>query len=126
MRRIDGHMHFWTLAMERHYSLWMSPDLKVLHGDYAPRDAWPLMAAANVEACVLVSAASSMHELGYLLGLADGHDFVRWVVAWVDRLAPGAPDELEHWARSRKLKGIRPYLRICRTTTGCFETISPR
>jgi L-fuconolactonase len=51
-----------------------------------------------------------MHEIGYLLGLADGHDFIRGVVAWIDMLAPGAPDDLEYWARSSKLKGIRPYL----------------
>jgi L-fuconolactonase len=45
MRRIDTHMHFWTLAMERSYSLWMTPELKVLYRDYGPRDARPLMKA---------------------------------------------------------------------------------
>ena len=50
MRRIDCHMHFWTLAMEPYYALWMSPDLKVLYGDYGPRDARPLMAANDVDA----------------------------------------------------------------------------
>ena len=48
MRRIDCHMHFWTLAMEPYYALWMSPDLKVLYGNYGPRDAQPLMAANEV------------------------------------------------------------------------------
>ena len=80
MRRIDTHMHFWTLAMERSYSLWMTPELKVLYGDYGPRDARPLMEANGVEGCVLVSAASSIEEMGYLLGLADGHDIIRGVV----------------------------------------------
>jgi L-fuconolactonase len=110
MRRIDSHMHFWTLAMEPHYGLWMTPELKVLYGEYAPRDAKPLMLANEVEGCVLVSAASSIHEMGYLLGLADGHNFIKGVVGWVDLLAPDAPDELALWARAGKLKGIRPYL----------------
>jgi L-fuconolactonase len=110
MRRIDCHMHFWTLAMEPYYSLWMSPGLKILYGDYLPRDAQPLMAANEVQGVVLVSAASSIHETGYLMGLADSNDFIRGVVAWVDLLAPSAVDDLRGWARFGKLKSIRPYL----------------
>ena len=110
MRRIDTHMHFWTLAMERSYSLWMTPELKVLYRDYGPRDARPLMEANGVEGCVLVAAASTIEEMGYLLGLADGHDFIRGVVGWVDMLAPDVVRDLEQWARSPVLKGIRPYL----------------
>ena len=72
-------MHFWTLAMEPYYSLWMSPDLKTLYGDYLPRDAKPFMAANDVQGVVLVSAASSIHETGYLMGLADSRELVRGV-----------------------------------------------
>lgn len=110
MRRIDCHMHFWTLAMERHYKLWMKPDLKVLYGDYGPGDAQPLMARNGVEGVVLVSAADAIEETGYLLGHADAHDFIKGVVAWIDLLAPDAVQELEKWAAFRKLKGVRPYL----------------
>jgi L-fuconolactonase len=110
MRRIDCHMHFWTLALEPYYSLWMTPELKVLYGDYGPRDALPLMAKNDVEGIVLVSAAASLHENGYLMGLADGHDFIKGVVAWVDLLAPTAAVDLAGWARFKKLKSIRPYL----------------
>jgi L-fuconolactonase len=110
MRRIDCHMHFWTLAMEPYYALWMSPDLKVLYGDYGPRDARPLTAANDVDGVVLVSAASSIHETGYLMGLADATDFIRGVVGWIDMLAPTAAVDLAGWAKFHKFKGIRPYL----------------
>lgn len=110
MRRIDCHMHLWTLAMEPYYGLWMSPDLDVLYRDYGVKDAKPLMARNNVEGVILVSAANSIHETGYLMGLADGHDFVRGVVAWLDLLAPTAADDLATWARFDKLKSVRPYL----------------
>jgi L-fuconolactonase len=63
-----------------------------------------------VQGVVLVSAASSIHETGYLMGLADSQDFIRGVVAWVDMLAPNVVDDLRGWARFRKLKSIRPYL----------------
>lgn len=110
MRRIDCHMHLWTLAMEPYYGLWMTPELGVLYRDYGVRDAKPLMARNNVEGVVLVSSASSIHETGYLLGLADGHDFVRGVVAWLDLLAPTAAVDVAAWARFDKLKSVRPYL----------------
>lgn len=110
MRRIDTHMHFWTLAMERSYALWMSPELEVLYRDYGPRDAQLLMQANGIEGCVLVSAGSTVEELGYLIGLAQGHEFIRGVVGWIDMLAPDAVKDLRQWARSPKLKGIRPYL----------------
>jgi L-fuconolactonase len=110
MRRIDCHMHFWTLAMEPHYSLWMKPEEQALYRDFGPRDALPLMAQKNVEGVVLVSAANSVHETGYLLGLADSNDFIKGVVSWIDMLAPSVAGDLAGWARFSKLKGIRPYL----------------
>lgn len=109
MKRIDAHMHFWTLALEPYYN-WMSPTLGVLYRDYKPADARPLMQAAGVEGCVLISAAASLKETGYLLGMADATDFIRGVVAWIDMLAPDAAQELTGWTRFKKLKGIRPYL----------------
>jgi L-fuconolactonase len=102
-------MHFWTLALEPYY-IWMSPQLGVLYRDYKPADSYPLMQAAGVEACVLVSAAASLKETGYLLGMADSTEFIQGVVAWIDMLAPDAVQELAGWARFKKLKGIRPYL----------------
>ncbi|MET3925823.1 amidohydrolase family protein [Devosia sp. 2618] len=110
MRRIDTHMHFWTLALEHSYALWMSPELEVLYRDYGPVDAKPWADQYNVEGCVLVSAGSTVEELGYLLGLANGHSFIRGIVGWVDMLGQGVAGNLEQLARSPSLKGIRPYL----------------
>lgn len=110
MRRIDCHMHFWTLAMEPDYSHWLSPERKILYGDYGPRDALPLMAKNGVEGVVVVAAAASHHEIGYLLGLAEGHDFIKGVVAWLDLMDPEIVARLGTWARHNRLKGIRPYL----------------
>lgn len=110
MRRIDCHMHLWTLAMEQHYALWMTPALTPLYRDYGVTDAHGVMGRNVVEGVVLVSAANSVHETGYLMGLADGHDFVRGVVAWLDLLAPTAVKDIEDWARFAKLKALRPYL----------------
>src|SRR4051812_4176343 len=109
MKRIDAHMHFWTLGLEQHYC-WLKPNLAVLYRDYLPNDAKPLMRAAGVEGCVLVAAADSLKETGFLMGLAQSNDFIRGVVAWVDMLAPETAKDLAFWARFQKFKGIRPYL----------------
>jgi L-fuconolactonase len=103
-------MHHWTLALERYYNLWMTPALKSLYGDFGPRDATPLMAQNGVDGVVLIAAANSIHETGYLMGIADSQDYVRGVVAWIDMLAPSAADDIRYWSRFRKLKGFRPYL----------------
>jgi L-fuconolactonase len=110
MRKIDAHMHWWTLAMERTYSLWMSPSLTALYRDYGYADAEPLMKANGVDGVVLVAAASQIEELGYLIGLAQGHPAVRGVVGWIDMLEERAAGKLAQWARAPVLKGIRPYL----------------
>lgn len=106
---IDAHMHFWTLAFERHYN-WMSPDVEILYRDYMPKDAGPHLNEAKITGVVLVSAAESEQETGYLLGIADTQEFVKGVVAWVDMLAPNAAKNITEWAQSAKLKAIRPYL----------------
>src|SRR5882757_8437057 len=103
-------MHWWTLAMERTYSLWMSPSLTELYRDYGYADAEPLMKANGVEGVVLVAAASQIEELGYLIGLAQGHPVVRGVVGWIDMLEEGAAGKLAQWARAPVLKSVRPYL----------------
>lgn len=110
MNKIDCHMHLWTLAMEPHYHLWMTPDLTELYRDYGPKDARAVMDHNQVDGVVLVAAASSVEEIGYLLGLADGQDFIKGVVGWLDLLADDAPKQIETWARFPKLKGLRPYL----------------
>jgi L-fuconolactonase len=103
-------MHWWTLAMERTYSLWMSPSLTSLYRDYGFADAKPLLEANDVEGVVLVSAASQIEEFGYLLGLAQGHPIILGLVGWVDMLAPDASANLAQWARTPVVKSIRPYL----------------
>jgi L-fuconolactonase len=57
-----------------------------------------------------VSAANSIHETGYLMGIADSQDYVQGVVAWIDMLGRNAADDIRYWSRFRKLKGFRPYL----------------
>lgn len=106
--RIDAHQHFWTLS--RGDYRWLTPELKPLHRDFGPRDLKPLIAAAEVDATVLVQAADSDAETDFLLSIARETDFVAGVVGWVDLEDSGARRRLAELARQGKFVGVRPML----------------
>lgn len=116
MRRIDCHMHSWTLAMESHYALWMSPDHKVLYGDYRPHDAKPLMGRTMSRVSFWFRPAASIQETDYLLGHADSNDFIRGGVAWVDMLGENADDDYGTGRGFANSKASAPTCRTCLTT----------
>ena len=106
---VDAHQHVWQLARGDYG--WLTPALAPIYRDFTLADVRPLAAAAGVDATVLVQAAPTTAETGFLLDVARRSDgFVRGVVGWADLAAPGAPGALETLARNPLLKGIRPML----------------
>src|SRR5204863_2842895 len=59
---------------------------------------------------VLVQAAPTEAETGFLLGLAGQHPQVLGVVGWTDLAATDAVDRVAALARHPRLKGVRPML----------------
>ena len=109
--RIDSHQHFWRPA--RGDYRWLRADVPAiapLVRDFLPQDLAPILAAHGVERTVLVQAADSEAETGFLFGLAAGHASVAGVVGWVDLSRPEAAASLERMAAHPKFKGIRPML----------------
>jgi L-fuconolactonase len=104
--RIDAHQHFWRLSRGDYG--WLTPGSGPLWRDFLPADLAPLLAAAGVEATVLVQAAPTSAETAFLLELADRTPFVAAVVGWVDFEAPDAAHQIATLAARPKLKGLRP------------------
>ena len=104
--RVDAHHHLWRL--DRGDYGWLTPDLAALHRDFGPPDIAPLLAAAGVEATVLVQAAPTPEETRHLLDVAACWPTCRGVVGWCDLAAPGASAALEDLSKEPLLKGIRP------------------
>jgi L-fuconolactonase len=108
VRRIDSHVHFWALARGDYG--WLTPELGPLYRDFGQDDLAPLIAAAAIDAVVLVQAAPSEAETGYLLDAAARYDRVAGVVGWVDMAARNAPSRIAALAEDKRLKGIRPMM----------------
>ena len=83
--RVDAHQHFWDPTTADYP--WMSDAPDVVRQPYGPDDLTPLLAAARIDATVVVQARLSMDETRALLRTADEVDAVVGVVGWVDLIA---------------------------------------
>lgn len=106
--KIDSHHHFWTPARGDYD--WMPADDPILSRPYVPRDLAHVLQDAGIEKTILVQAAASVHESEYMLGLADGTDFVAGVVGWVDFENPRDLAQMTRLAQHPKFKGVRPMI----------------
>jgi L-fuconolactonase len=104
--RIDAHQHFWTLSRDDYG--WLTPALVPLYRDFGPADLAPLLAEAGIRRTILVQAAPSVAETGYLLDIAARTPTVAGVVGWVDFARPGVADEIAGLAKNPLLVGLRP------------------
>jgi L-fuconolactonase len=108
VRRVDSHVHLWALARGDYG--WLTPDLAPLYRDFGRADLAPLIAAAAIDAVVLVQAAPSEAETRYLLAEAARDQCVAGVVGWVDMAAHDARSRIAALAEDKRLKGIRPMI----------------
>jgi len=83
--RVDAHQHFWDPTTADYP--WMSDAPDVVRRPYGPDDLTPLLAAARIDATVVVQARLSMDETRALLRTAAEVDAVAGVVGWVDLTA---------------------------------------
>jgi L-fuconolactonase len=106
--RVDAHHHVWTLS--RGDYAWLTPSLGAIYRDFGPTDLAPLIAAAGIDATVLVQAAATNDETRYLLDVADVTPFVKGVVGWIDFEDPRQIDVLDAFASRPKFRGVRPLI----------------
>ena len=106
--RVDSHQHFWRL--DRGDYGWLTPALAPIYRDYLPEHLAPLLARAGVDSTVLVQAAPTLTETGFLLDLARRHDTIAGVVGWVDFESVSAADTIAGLAEHGKLVGLRPMI----------------
>lgn len=89
---VDAHHHFWDPGTAEYP--WLTDQLAVIRRPFAPDDLAPEIAAAGVEATVLVQTRSSQDETAEFLALAAGTPFIRGVVGWVDLTDPAVADAI--------------------------------
>ncbi|WP_298707837.1 amidohydrolase family protein [Chitinophaga sp.] len=102
---IDAHQHFWRFDPVR--DAWITEEMNVIRRDFLPADLAPLLKAAGIDGCVAVQADQSEAETHFLLECAQGNDFVKAVVGWVDLRSPDVAERLAYWAERPLVKGFR-------------------
>ena len=105
MSVIDSHQHFWRYDAVEY--AWIDDSMAALRRDFLPPDLEPEMAAARVDASILVQTRQTREETDWLLELAGRHASIAGVVGWVDLRSPAVGDELERVARHPRLAGVR-------------------
>lgn len=108
MPRIDAHQHFWKFDPVR--DSWIDATMSVIQRDFFPADLKPLLDAQGIAGCVVVQSDQSDAENVFQLKNAEGHDFVKGVVGWVDLQAENVEDQLARYKAFHKMKGFRHVL----------------
>ncbi|MEI8313523.1 MAG: amidohydrolase family protein [Verrucomicrobiota bacterium] len=103
--KIDSHHHFWRYDPVEYG--WIDDAMRVIRRDFLPEDLRAEIARAGIEGVVSVQARQSLAETRWLLELADGNDFIKGVVGWVDLSSPKVVEDLERFAANPKFKSVR-------------------
>lgn len=102
---LDAHQHCWHYDPVRY--AWLSEDMAAIRRDFTPADLQPLLAAQNLDGCVLVESEPTEAETARLLHEAAQHEFIKGVVGWVDLQAANVTERLAYYQHFSKLKGFR-------------------
>ena len=106
--RIDGHQHFWHYSAQEYG--WINDAMAYLRRDFLPEDLKPILSADGFNGSIAVQARQTVEETRWLLELAGANDFIKGVVGWVDLSSPELAAQLEQFAKSSKLVGVRHVL----------------
>lgn len=103
---VDTHHHFWQVA--RQEQAWRTADHEAIAADFEPGHLEPELAAAGVDATVLVESVDSPAENDRLAAYAAVAPFVAGVVGWLPLADPEAAEqELDRVAAMPALRGVR-------------------
>ena len=102
--RIDAHHHFWDL--ESGLYSWLTAAEPEIHRSFGPEDLEPELAAAGIDATIVVQAHDSLADTDAMLDAASRHSWIAGVVGWLP-LADRAAAERALGARTGGLCGVR-------------------
>jgi L-fuconolactonase len=105
---VDAHHHIWDPSRADYP--WLTDELAVIRRPFTPTDLEPLLAAAGVDATVLIQTRASLDETREFVATAATTPFIRGIVGWVDLTDPGVADvraELRDGPGGDRLVGIR-------------------
>lgn len=102
--RIDSHQHFWNYNPVR--DSWITDDMSNIRKDFAPADLLPLLKEYGFDGCVTVQSDQSEAENILQLDNAEGNEFVKGVVGWVDLQSFDVEERLSYYSSFPLMKGF--------------------
>ncbi len=102
---IDAHHHLWRYNAEEFG--WIEDAASSLRRDFLLQEFEATMAAADVQASVVVQARQSLDETKWLLECAERSQRIAGVVGWVPLVDPGLSSVLREFCAHSKLVGVR-------------------
>ncbi len=103
--RIDAHQHVWQYNQQEYP--WLQGDLVCLRRDYGAQDLLREMKSARVAGAVAVQARQTEDETASLLQMAALRMEILGVVGWLPLTASDLPAQVEQFADTGWLKGLR-------------------
>ena len=104
--KVDSHIHLWD--REHSPQPWMTEEHAAIARPFGPGDIVPLLARAGIEAAILVQGACLDSDTDYLFEVAEEHDWVGAVTAWVALDDPArAAQRLDQLQRRPKFRAVR-------------------
>jgi L-fuconolactonase len=94
-RRIDSHHHLWDPTRAAYP--WMTHEVDAIRRPFGIADLAPELAAAGIDATVVVQARTEVAETRDLLGVAAATPLVAGVVGWLDLADPAIASALAAW-----------------------------
>jgi len=86
---------------------WIDESMKRIRLDFLPNDLQKELKYNGFDGAVAVQARQSLEETEWLLNLAEGNDFIKGVVGWVDLCSDDVGRQLRKYTSNPKLVGIR-------------------
>jgi len=108
VKRIDSHQHFWKFDPVR--DSWINDEMKVIQKDFLPADLQPILEQNGFDGCITVQSDQDYVENRFQLDNAEGNDFIKGIVGWVDLKSRHVEKDLEYLSQFEKMKGFRHVL----------------
>ena len=106
--KIDAHHHLWKFDPVR--DSWITDQMAAIQKDFLPGDFKLVLQRNGFDGSVVVQTDQSVAENELLLNHANGNDFIKGVVGWIDLQSRKVEDRLGAYAHSKKIKGFRHVL----------------
>lgn len=103
--RVDAHQHFWEIESGAY--AWPTAADGAIYRTFGPEDLEPELAAARIDATVLVQTVDTLDDTDAMLGAAARNPFIAGVVGWLPLLDAHAMAAALDARGDGRLRGVR-------------------